>query len=146
MKTPLFRLSLFPCVLWFLIPAWTWARQEPLWTGRPVSVQEDLCLGKESVDDEEQIFGCILSVAVSGKGEIFVVDGNPYRILRYDNRGRFLSPVGSGQGDGPGEYRMPWAVALDAQDRIYVADQAACRIWPFAADGRFTGSVRALRI
>ena len=45
---------------------------------------------------------------------------------------------GVGQaGNGPGEFNLPWGVAVDADDRIYVADWGNHRVQVLDADGNY---------
>ena len=50
----------------------------------------------------------------------------------------FLGEFGTG-GTGPGEFWWPSSLALDSQDRIYVADEALNRVTSFSAEGELLG-------
>jgi DNA-binding beta-propeller fold protein YncE len=41
------------------------------------------------------------------------------------------------KGDGPGEFDVPHAIALDAQSRLFVADRANARVQVFDGNGKF---------
>ncbi|HEY9172665.1 MAG TPA: 6-bladed beta-propeller, partial [Verrucomicrobiae bacterium] len=102
------------------------------------------------------------AVAVNGRGEIYVCEyaamervqrfavvrqaPSPSTPLPSDGRGalqreppRLLSVLGKA-GTEPGEFNRPEGLAVDAQDRLYVADSCNHRIQVFSADGRFLRS------
>jgi sugar lactone lactonase YvrE len=58
------------------------------------------------------------------------------RILKFDKDGRFIKAWGS-LGSGPGQFRNPHALAMDAQGRLFVADRVNGRIQIFDGDGNF---------
>jgi ABC-type Fe3+ transport system permease subunit/DNA-binding beta-propeller fold protein YncE len=78
------------------------------------------------------------SAAVNSRGEIFVSEyGAVERVQRFTARGeKFLQRFGKA-GPGPGEFNRPEGLAVDAQDRIYVADSCNHRMQVFSRDGQF---------
>jgi DNA-binding beta-propeller fold protein YncE len=58
------------------------------------------------------------------------------RVLRYDRDGKLLTQWGK-KGTGPGEFRLPHAVCLDPQGRVYVGDRENNRVQVFDRDGKF---------
>ena len=44
-------------------------------------------------------------------------------------------------GDGPGQFNMPWGIALDKECQVFVADWRNDRIQQFTADGEWQLSV-----
>lgn len=104
------------------------------------------------------------SVAIDGGGNLLIADSGNHRVQRFTPGGRLLQvignpgsnpaarPAGSPQkdaagnpgnnpggylGDGPGEFTLPWGVAVDADDRIYVADWGNHRVQILDADGNY---------
>ena len=77
-------------------------------------------------------------VAWDRAGNIYVADGlgANNRIAKFDKDGRFLAHWGS-TGTGPGQFNGVKAIAIDAQDNVYVADMGNKRIQVFDAQGTF---------
>jgi DNA-binding beta-propeller fold protein YncE len=82
-------------------------------------------------------FNSPTDIAFGPNGEAYVSDGyGNSRIVRLSRDGRYLGEWGS-HGTGPGQFRLPHAVAVDRQGRVYVADRENRRIQVFTADGQF---------
>jgi DNA-binding beta-propeller fold protein YncE len=79
-------------------------------------------------------------VLVAPNGNIFVADGHPSngnnRIVKYAPDGAYLMEWGE-TGTGPGQFRVPHALAMDSQGLLYVGDRANRRIQVFDQDGEF---------
>jgi hypothetical protein len=77
-------------------------------------------------------------VAWDKAGNIYVADGigNNNRIAKLDKEGRFIKHWGS-TGNGQGQFAGIEALALDAQDNVYVADAGNKRIQVFDSEGNF---------
>ena len=60
-------------------------------------------------------------VAVSGSGDLYVLDQWTPDVYHLDPSGRFVDRFG-GQGDGPGRLRSPEDVVVDGRGRVYVSD------------------------
>ncbi len=66
------------------------------------------------------LFNRPTDAAVNSREEIFVTDGyGNSRVVKFDPAGRFLKAWGK-KGKAPGEFDIPHAVVIDAQDRVYV--------------------------
>jgi len=78
-------------------------------------------------------------VAVNASGDVFVVGIVGRQVQKFTNGGSFLAAIGT-PGDGPGQFREPSGIALDASGRIYVADPGRVRILRFLANGSSTWS------
>ena len=61
------------------------------------------------------------ALAFDSKDNLFVLDGNNYRILMFDPQGRFVRKI-STQGGGPGELLAPLSMTVTANDQIVVGD------------------------
>lgn len=78
-------------------------------------------------------------VAFAADGHVFIADGyRNARILEYSADGRKLNEWGSA-GAGPGQFRLPHSVQIDAKGVIYVADRENGRIQRFDRSGKFLG-------
>lgn len=80
-------------------------------------------------------------VIVAPNGEILVSEGHSYegphgRISRFSSDGTFLGSFGE-YGSGPGQFRIPHAMAFDSQGRLFVADRGNNRIQIFDAEYNF---------
>jgi peptidylamidoglycolate lyase len=77
------------------------------------------------------------AVAAARGGEFYVADGyGNSRIVKFDKDGKFLLEWGK-KGSGPGEFDTPHGIAIDNQDRVYVADRGNARIQIFDPQGKF---------
>jgi len=65
------------------------------------------------------------------------------RIVEYSKQGKQLREWGSA-GDGPGQFRIPHAIAIDQEGIIYVADRENGRIQRFSRDRRYLDEWRHL--
>jgi len=77
-------------------------------------------------------------VAMNSHGEFFLPEyGVVERVQRFaGTNGTFLNSFGRA-GTGPGEFNRAEGIAVDAQDRVYVADSCNHRIQVFAREGKF---------
>lgn len=77
-------------------------------------------------------------VLVAPNGDIFVADGHSAntdnRIVKFNSRGEYLMEWGS-VGAEAGEFRVPHALAMDSQGRLFVADRGNSRIQLFDQQG-----------
>lgn len=73
---------------------------------------------------------------IDENGNIYVTDQNNQRVVKFSNNGTFITSWGS-QGEGNGEFNMPWDVAVDKNDHVYVPDYGNNRIQIFSDDGTF---------
>jgi DNA-binding beta-propeller fold protein YncE len=69
-------------------------------------------------------------LAVSAADVLYLTSPEEHQVLAYDLAGRFLGQLGE-QGDGPGQFLKPVAIAVDAQGRLYVADPLQGRVQGF---------------
>jgi hypothetical protein len=87
------------------------------------------------------------SVVVAPNGDIFIAEGHGgqspnappdtvSRISRFTADGKFIRSFGK-LGSGPGEFRLPHDLAMDAQGRLFVADRGNMRIQVLGQDGSF---------
>jgi ABC-type Fe3+ transport system permease subunit/DNA-binding beta-propeller fold protein YncE len=81
------------------------------------------------------------AVAVNSRGEIFISEYQENeRVQKFTCEGsekpKCVAVIGK-PGTGPGEFNRPEGLAVDAQDRLYVADSCNHRIEVFSSDGKF---------
>jgi 6-bladed beta-propeller len=76
-------------------------------------------------------------VAWDSDGNIYISDGYVNsRIAKYDRHGDWVKSWGD-NGTGPGQFRLPHAIAVDRNNNIYVGDRSNRRIQVFDTDGKF---------
>ena len=76
-------------------------------------------------------------VAWDSAGNIYISDGYVNsRVAKYSKSGDWVKSWGE-PGTGPGQFRTPHAIAVDANDHIYVGDRTNRRIQVFDTEGRF---------
>jgi DNA-binding beta-propeller fold protein YncE len=76
-------------------------------------------------------------VAWDSAGNIFVADGyGNSRVAKFDKNGKFIKSWGS-KGTAQGQFNLLHAIAIDAQNNVYVGDRDNKRIQVFDNDGNF---------
>jgi DNA-binding beta-propeller fold protein YncE len=76
-------------------------------------------------------------MALASNGDIYVSDGyGNNRVVQFDKQGKFIRSWGK-LGTGQGEFNLPHAIAIDKQDRVYVADRSNVRIQVFDRTGKY---------
>lgn len=76
-------------------------------------------------------------LAFDSKGNVYVADGyGNTRVVKYTRDGKYIKHWG-GAGDGNGQFKLVHDVAIDEQDRVYVADRGNQRVQVFDAEGKF---------
>jgi C1A family cysteine protease len=92
--------------------------------------------------DETHFYG-VADVAVGDGGDIWVVDTNPDRVVRYDAAGEFLMQLGETWADGPenDQFAGPRSVAFDSAGDVYVSDSDNHRIQVFDSSGAYSTTI-----
>jgi len=94
--------------------------------------------GKKDLD----VFDAPTGVVAASNGDIFIAEGhgeaneNNSRIMKFTKEGRFIKTFAT-RGPGNGQLRSPHAIAIDSQDRLFVADRSNSRVVIFDKDGNF---------
>jgi hypothetical protein len=86
--------------------------------------------------DPTDLFNRPTDVAWDSAGNIYVADGvGNQRVAKFDKNGVFIKSWGS-RGSEPGQFGTARAIAIDAQNNVYVADPRNGRIQVFDSDGK----------
>jgi DNA-binding beta-propeller fold protein YncE len=78
-------------------------------------------------------------VACDGLGNVYALGTFNNAVFKFSPEGKFLTQFG-GDGDQPGQFRAPDAIAVDNQGRVYVADFKGVQV--FDANGRYLGLIK----
>lgn len=108
------------------------------------SLEEDLYLKKfipnlqarAVVTAPSGAFNSPKNLAVDEQGNLYVLDTNNHRVLKFDASRAFVKEWG-GQGAAPGQFNEPWGIAVAPEGTVYVADTWNHRIQKFDANGNF---------
>jgi DNA-binding beta-propeller fold protein YncE len=73
-------------------------------------------------------------VAIDGLGNIYALGTFNGAVFKFGPDGKFMNRFG-GTGEQPGQFRAPYAIAVDGRGRVYVSDIKGIQI--FDADGRY---------
>ena len=76
-------------------------------------------------------------VVLSDSGQVLILDRDEYRILIYDEQGKFVKSFGK-KGEGPGEFGRVYAITK-LKDRVYIHDMKGLSVFNF--DGDYIESV-----
>ena len=90
-------------------------------------------------------FDAPTGVVAASNGDIFVSEGHSVddnsRIMKFTKDGRFIKTFAT-RGAGDGQLRSPHAIAIDSQDRLFVADRGNSRVVIYDKDGNFIAAWR----
>ncbi len=78
-------------------------------------------LGLLGPEGQPLAFKLPYDIATGGDGALYIVEYGAGRLSRVSPEGRLLGQFGR-TGGGEGEFGTPWGLAVDAQNRLYVAD------------------------
>lgn len=100
-----------------------------------------LTIGTEGVaGEDESHLNKPTDMAIASNGDVFVSDGyGNNRVVRFDAKGNFIKAWGQ-LGVGPTDLSLPHAIAVDSQDRVYVADRNNVRIQVYDDSGKLLDS------
>jgi len=77
-------------------------------------------------------------IAIDRHGNIYVVDTNNSRIVKFNPEGKYILSFGR-EGGAKGEFYRPRGVAIDKRDLLYVADTFHSKVQVFTLDGVYKG-------
>jgi len=110
--------------------------REPIYSGKILSLTEELNLGESST--EQFLFYNIKELDVDHKLNIYVLDWMARKILVFDQSGKLLRTIGR-KGQGPGEFERPMDISIFG-NRLMVHDLERC-ISFFTLDGEYIRSI-----
>jgi hypothetical protein len=102
-----------------------------------LELQEELTIGTAE-GDEPYMFVRLRGLAVDDQGDIYALDQRKARVDVFSSDGRHLRSIGR-QGQGPGEFQAPFAVALTPAGELLVGEMS--RLSLFDRQGVFLRSV-----
>lgn len=73
-------------------------------------------------------------IAVDGEGNIFVLGRFNNAVFKFNEKGKFINKFGS-DGDKEGQFRAPYAIAVDGSGNVYVSDIKGIQV--FDGEGRY---------
>lgn len=88
-------------------------------------------------------FDAPVDLTADGAGNVFVADTGNNRVQRFSSSGEFREKLGANGGDGtfgdgPGEFRTPFSIAVDATGFVYVADSFNNRVQRLVGEPELT--------
>jgi sugar lactone lactonase YvrE len=92
----------------------------------------------DQVRDLAESAGHAEEFAVDGQGVVYATSRNPDAVFKFAPDGKYLNRFGSA-GSAPGQINSPNALALDGQDRLYIADTNGIQV--FDKDGRYLARI-----
>jgi streptogramin lyase len=106
---------------------------------KPETSDEDshpLAHPKPPLPPEEGLFRQVTDMTFDTEGNIYISDGYiNSRVAKYDHDGNWVGTWGT-PGSGPGQLNTPHSIAIDHENRIYVADRGNRRIQVFDTSGK----------
>jgi hypothetical protein len=96
-----------------------------LWENKKeVKLKHVVTIGTDDFEeDENYFFALIVDIQFDKNGNLFVLDSKNWRINKYSPKGLFLQSLELKKGKGPGDYVRPSRIAIDKDDKIYIADR-----------------------
>jgi NHL repeat. len=100
-------------------------------------------------DDFEKSFGYPLSVAVSNQDDLFILDGENTRVIKFDMFGNFLPSFGGIDG-GNFKLKKPSSLSVDSRGLVFVSDYKTLNIFDSFGNGlnkvNFNHQIKSIRI
>ena len=110
--------------------------KEPMYSEHVFNLEEELAIGTNEMNQTEEMFQIIVSLAIDDKGHIYVLDKKAGNIKIFDKSGKFQKIIGR-KGDGPGEFKAPERCVLAPNNELYIHDSENWKVHVFDADGTF---------
>ena len=104
-----------------------------------MDVQEVFSVGSITGDDWET-FSRVTGVAFDQDGNLYLLDADNFRVVKADPEGTLLAEMG-GEGGGPGEFGMPFALSVTRAGEVRVFDFGYGGFVFFNPDGSYKASV-----
>ena len=96
-------------------------------------------VGELEGEDYEN-FASVQDVAFDSHGNLYVLDATAFRVILFDPTGKYVRTIGR-QGDGPGEFGLPMALAVLPNGELIVNDAAQSNLQVFGPDGTFRRTI-----
>ncbi len=100
-------------------------------------------------EDFESNFGFPLSLAVSNQGDLFILDGENTRVIKFDMFGNFLTSFGGIDG-GNFNLKKPSSLSVDSKGLVFVSDDKTLNIFDSFGNGlnkvNFNHQIKSIRI
>jgi len=107
-------------------------------TGK-IRLLPELSLDEDSLPDDVFLESPI-DFAIDSEGNLYVCDYQAHDIKVFNSSGKFLNRIGR-QGQGPGEFNMPFNLAL-TKERLFVWDMRNQRLSAFSKKGEHLKSIQ----
>lgn len=104
------------------------------------SLADTFVVGRESGAAHELLFG-LVDVAFAADGQLYLLEERNHRVQVFGPDGEFLRAFG-GEGQGPGEFRLPMTLAVTASDEVAVWDLQNRGYVIFSRGGEYLRNVR----
>lgn len=99
-----------------------------------LKISEVQRIGSESGSDEN-IIGRSSFLSIGKDGSVFIVDDAFNNIKKFNSKGILVKTIGAGEGEGPGEFKRPGPIYVDAYSNIYCIDLSLGRVTVFDSLG-----------
>lgn len=100
-------------------------------------------------EDFDGNFGFPLSLAVSNQGDLFILDGENKRVIKFDMFGNFLTSFGGIDG-GNFKLKKPSSLSVDSKGLVFVSDDKTLNIFDSFGNGlnkvNFNHQIKSIRI
>ena len=101
--------------------------------GEEAQLVEEMSIGVD-IGEDEYMLGAIRNVYATDE-YIYLTDSQEPAVRVYDTDGLFIRNIGSGPGQGPGEYESPTLVQVTADGTIFVYDAGLRRLTAYDPEG-----------
>jgi len=107
--------------------------EEPLYGELVLDLEEGLSIGKE--DDDNYMFFRIADIKVDVDGNFYVLEYGNKRVQKFDRDGNYVCTMGR-EGEGPGEFMMPFRMLVDEKNGIIGVEDRR-KLIVFDKDGNY---------
>jgi DNA-binding beta-propeller fold protein YncE len=114
-----------------LVTAWYKNRDDIIRFNSGGQVVRTIRAAISSVTDDSELD---TRVAVDGLGNIYALGSFNNAVFKFSPEGKFITRFGD-DGDQPGQFRAPSAIAVDGKGRVYVSDFKGVQV--FDGNGRY---------
>jgi len=109
---------------------------------QPLTIGQEEFFSVGAIDGEEwETFSGIDGVSFDADGNLYILDGNNFRVVKVGPRGDLIAEMGRA-GEGPGEFGMPIGMSVTRAGEVRAYDMAQQRFTVFNPDGTFKSNAR----